>query len=329
MLIKRIAGLVYFPDSRPGIRREKRGRGFAYFNPDGVRITDADERSRLASLAVPPAYGDVWICPRADGHLQATGRDARGRKQYRYHPDWTSFRSETKFSQLPDFGAALPRIRRRVDADLRGEAGELSFALAAVVTLIDRLALRVGHPEYAAENGSYGATTLRMKHVRVRDDAIRLAFTAKGGKRVQRTLKDKRLHRILHALDDLPGRELIRWIDADGVSHGVASEAVNAYLADSAAIPGATAKTFRTWRGTLSAFGVAVKEEALSLRLMAETAAETLHNTPTIARKSYIHPDVLALAKRPFAERSPLARALSPVPGLTRPEGALLAFLRG
>ena len=328
-MLKRIAGLVYYPDSRPGIRREKKGRGFAYYTPDGERITDPDERTRLAALAVPPAYTDVWICPRPDGHLQATGRDARGRKQYRYHPDWTSFRSEDKFSHLAEFGAALPRIRRRVSSDLRGHAGELSFALAAVVTLIDRLALRVGHPEYAAENGSYGATTLRMKHVRVRDDAIRLSFTAKGGKKVQRTLRDKRLNRILHELDDLPGHELIRWIDDEGVSHAVSSEAVNAYLAESAGIPGATAKTFRTWRGTLSAFDVAVTVESLSLKRLAEAAAETLHNTPTIARKSYIHPDVLTLAKRPFAERSPLAAADSPVAGLTKPEGALLAFLGG
>ena len=322
-----IPSLVYYPDSEPGIRRLRRGRGFSYVAPDGTRIDDAGERARIASLAVPPAYDDVWICPLRDGHLQATGVDARARKQYRYHPDWTAFRARDKFAHLAEFGAALPRIRRRVTADLKGEAGERSFALAAVVTLIDRLALRVGHPDYAAENGSYGATTLRMKHVKVGEDGIRLSFTAKGGHKVRRTLKDRKLHRILQALDDLPGKELIRWVDAEGASHAVSSEQVNAYLAEAAGVDGATAKTFRTWRGTLAAFETAVREEAISIKALSEAAAETLHNTPTIARNSYIHPDVIALTDVPAEERARLAAIPAPVAGLTKPEGALLAFL--
>ncbi|HLS18663.1 MAG TPA: hypothetical protein VK090_02550, partial [Paracoccaceae bacterium] len=199
------AGLVYYPDSHPGIARKRCGRGFSYIDPEGDRITDREERARIATLAVPPAWEDVWICPTPKGHLQATGLDQRGRKQYRYHPDWTEFQAQRKFDQLPDFGRRLPRIRRRLARDLAGNPGEQRFALAALVSLIDRLGLRVGNRGYLDENGSYGATTLKHRHLRIEPDRITLRFRAKSGQRVQRTLKNPKLQRVLSEIDDLPG----------------------------------------------------------------------------------------------------------------------------
>ncbi len=318
--------LVYYPDSRPGITRRRQGRGFSYFAADGTRIDDAGERRRLGALGVPPAYEDVWISPLPNGHLQATGRDVRQRKQYRYHEDWTAYRAQLKFDQLVGFGAGLPRLRRRVAADLSGEAGEQQFALAAVVAMIDRLAVRVGNPEYAEENGSFGATTFLSRHVRLEAGEIRLAYTGKGGKRVRQRLRDRRLHRVLQTLHDLPGRALVTWLDEAKQSHSVASEQVNAYIADAVAREGATAKTFRTWSGTVAAFEEAVRAEAPTIRSMTEAAAERLSNTPAIARKSYVHPDVLRLRECPASARRALLE-VPPIHGLRKSEGALLAYL--
>ncbi len=322
-----IASLVYYPDDRPGIRRLRRGRGFSYLAPDGTRIDDAGERRRIGALGVPPAYEDVWISPLAHGHLQATGRDVRQRKQYRYHDDWTAFRSRQKYDQLVPFGMALPRLRRRVAADLSGEAGEQSFAIAAVVAMIDRIAVRVGHPEYAEENGSFGATTIRSRHVRLEGGEIRLAFTGKGGRKIRSRLRDRRLHQVLQRLDDLPGRELVSWLDTEGNPHRVSSEQVNAYIADAVACDGASAKTFRTWSGSLAAFERAVREEKPTIRTMSEAAAERLSNTPSIARTSYIHPAILSLKDADIDDRTALLGRPPPVSGLRKAEGALLAFL--
>lgn len=316
--------LVYYPDDRPGISRRRCGRGFSYFAPDGTLIEDADERSRLASLAVPPAYEDVWICPRPDGHLQATGVDARRRKQYRYHPDWTAWRARRKFNHLVEFGEALPRLRRRVKRELSGEAGDRTFALAAVVALLDRTAMRIGQPESAKLNGTRGATTLARRHLHLDDEEIRLTYRAKGGKLVRRRLRDRGLHKVLHALDDLPGRDLIRWVDDAGNPHSVTSEAVNAWIAEVVDEAEATAKTFRTWAGTLAAFEVALREERPTIRAMSEAAAERLANTPTIARTSYIHPDVIALAGTGI---EPVDDPSAPS-GLRKGEAQLLHHLR-
>ena len=317
--------LVYYPDDRPGIARRRCGRGFTYIAADGTTIDDAVERSRLAALAVPPAYQDVWICPRPDGHLQATGRDARRRKQYRYHPEWTAWRAHRKFGHLVEFGEALPRLRRRVARDLSGDAGDRAFAVAAIVALLDRTAMRIGHPGNVALNGTYGATTLTRRHIELGDSEIRLNYRAKGGRNVNATLHDRKLHRVLHALHDLPGRTLVDWIDDEGQPHAVASEAVNEWIADVVGEAEATAKTFRTWAGTLAAFELALREARPSIRAMSEAAAERLANTPAIARSSYIHPDVIALADAPL-DVDALDTRDTPS-GLRKAEAQLLAHL--
>lgn len=315
--------LVYYPDTEPGIRRRKAGRGFCYYSPDGGLIRDPEERGRLASLAVPPAYQDVWICPLPHGHLQATGIDVRGRKQYRYHPRWTEFRAQLKYGDLADFGRMLPRIRRRIARDLSGEPGERSFAVAAVVAMIDRLSVRVGHADYAEENGTYGATTLRHNHLKLTRKGLSLRYPGKGGKEVLRQVRDTRLGRVLHDLDDLPGATLVSWLDAEGRAREVTAGDVNAYLAEVTGTERFTAKTFRTWNGSVAALEAVVPGERPKIKALAEAAAERLANTPTIARNSYIHPEVIRLTEEP--ERCP---ADAPeVAGLRRDERRLLALL--
>lgn len=321
------ADLVYYPDDRPGIRRERRGRGFSYIAPDGTRIARGPERARIEALAVPPAYEDVWICPLPEGHLQATGYDARARKQYRYHPEWRDWRERVKYDDLLAFGAALPAIRRRIRRDLGQEAGEKDFAVAAVLALVDRLAIRVGHPDYAAENRSYGATTLTGRHLRLKDGTFHLSYRSKGGARVRTRLRDRGLARVLHRLHDLPGRTLVSWLDDRGEAHGVTSTHVNRVLSDIAGRPGITAKTFRTWAGSAAALEAALAAEAPTIKAMAEAAAERLHNTPAIARQSYIHPAVIALAEATPAERAALVEDLPPREGLRKAERALLRLL--
>lgn len=290
-------GIVYYPDDRPGITRRRCGRGFRYLAPDGTSINDTAERKRLAALAVPPAYEDVWMCPLPHGHLLATGRDARNRKQYRYHPDWAAERARTKFELLPEFGRLLPRLRRRVRRDLSEDAGEKVFALASAVALIDRAAMRVGGDEYARENGSYGALTLKQRHVSLNGKGLKLHYTAKGGKRVRKQMADRTLARILNKIGDLPGATLLSWLDADGTPQTLSSHALNDYITSACGKDEITAKTFRTWAGTLSAFEVAQAGPA-TIKEMSQAAATRLHNTPTIARNSYIHPKVIALAQR-------------------------------
>lgn len=324
-------GLVYVTDAEPGITRRRCGRGFVFRGPDG-RLLDRAERARILRLGVPPAYEKVWICPLENGHLQATGYDARGRKQYRYHPDWGSWRSQAKYALLPAFGEALPRLRRRVARDLKAEAGELAFSLAALTMLIDRTFLRVGSSAYAEENKTFGATTLLARHVKLKDGEVRLDFRAKGGKRVRQVLKDRRLHRILQEIEDLPGRNLFTWIDEEGHVRRVASHHVNEYLAEATGLSGASAKTFRTWGGSLAAFAVArATEGKLTVKMMAEGAAERLHNTPTISRTSYIHPRILGLADLKPHERTAQLEAVQPadLPDLRSDERRMLGFLLG
>ena len=320
--------LIFYPDTRPGIRRERRGRGFSYIAPDGTRIDAAPERARIAALAVPPAYEEVWICPRADGHLQATGRDARARKQYRYHPDWRTFREALKYDQLASFGESLPALRRHIRRTLRqAEPGDQAFAIAAILALIDRASLRVGSPGYARENRTFGATTLRHRHLALDGDHIKLTYRAKGGQLVRKTLKDATLNRTLARLDDLPGPELASWIDEEGSARAVTAGELNALLAAQTGTEGLTAKTFRTWNGSAAAIEVALKAENLTIKAMTEAAAERLANTPAIARKSYIHPQVIALTDISWDDR----RALLKAPGqggLRQAESALLHLLQ-
>ncbi|SHI73918.1 DNA topoisomerase-1 [Palleronia salina] len=327
--MKDVPDLVYYPDTRPGITRRRAGRGWSYTAPDGTRIDDRAERRRLDALAVPPAYGDVWICPRADGHLQATGRDDRDRKQYRYHAAWTAFRARRKFDDLAGFGAALPAIRRRIRRDLQGAAGDRAVATAAVLAMIDRLSLRVGNRDYAEENGTYGATTLRPRHVQLGPDALKLRYPGKGGATIKRSLRDKRLAQVLHQLDDLPCATLVTWLDDAGAAHEVTSSQVNELLHDITGQDGFTAKTFRTWNGTTAAMEIALKEDRLTIKAMAEAAANRLGNTPTIARNSYIHPEVIALTDRDADDRAALADAAPDRRGLRIAERAVLHLLTG
>lgn len=330
------SGLVYVSDTEPGIRRQKRGKGFCFRLPDGSVLKDRETLLRIRALGVPPAYADVWICLNPVGHLQATGFDARGRKQYRYHPGWQAMRADHKFDQLARFGDALPRIRRRIARDLAEGVTATEGVLAALAMLLDLTHIRVGNMTYAKENKTYGATTLLKRHLRIEHDKIELRFRAKGGKRVQRSLRHPRLQRSLEAIADLPGRRLFAWRDADGAHHSVESGRLNSYLCEVADLA-VSAKTFRTWGGSVAAFEAASEalkaDEIPKIKALCQAASEELHNTPAICRKSYIHPRVLDLAQTNQQSLRILASAILAEPptairGLSRPENLFLAFLK-
>lgn len=320
-------GLIYVSDTEPGIRRRRKGKGFSYTLPDGKTLADEIQRARIHALGLPPAYDNVWICIDENGHLQATGFDVRGRKQYRYHKDWQAFRSTGKFHQLIEFGNALPKIRRTVLRHLDTGAEDINGVLAALTILLDEAHLRVGNQAYVKENDTYGATTLLKRHLKIVDGRIELKFRAKGGKRVQRSLKHPRLQKILEEIADLPGRQLFVWKDGTGALKPIDSGRLNAYLADISGIA-ISAKTFRTWAGSLAAFGAA--RSAMSegrrptVKGMSEAAAEVLHNTPAISRSSYIHPAIIALsAKDETLEEG----SAEPLRGLRADENRMLDFL--
>lgn len=295
----RDAGLRYVTDSRPGIRRIRSGRGFRYVRPDGSSV-DRDHAAWIKRLAIPPAWQDVWICPDRRGHLQATGHDARGRKQYRYHPDWRAQRDEVKYDRLLDFASALPRIRRRVRRDLALTGLPREKVLAAVVRLLETTLLRVGNAEYARENNSFGLTTLRNRHVKVGTSKVQLRFVGKAGKVAEVTLEDRLLARIVGRLQDLPGQELFQYIGEDGDSHAIGSEDVNAYLQEASGAD-FTAKDFRTWAGSVRAAAVLRREEAPSGEALArksvvraiKAVSEELGNTPAVSRSAYVHPAII------------------------------------
>ncbi len=294
------AGLRYVSDAGPGIERRRAGKGFVYIGPDGRRLTDAERVAWIKALAIPPAWTDVWISPIKSGHLQATGRDARGRKQYRYHPRWREVRDEAKYGRLIDFARALPRIRRRTDRDLRRRGLPREKVLALVVRLLEATLIRVGNDEYARENRSYGLSTMRDRHVEVRGATLRFSFRGKGGKEHAIDVRDERLARIVRQVQELPGQTLFQYHDADGSRQEVTSGDVNAYLRE---ISGAdfTAKDFRTWAGTVAATMALqelseIDDEAGRKRAIVravETVAELLGNTPTVCRACYVHPDVI------------------------------------
>src|SRR3954452_10437756 len=295
------AGLVYVSDEDRGIRRERRGDAFEYYKPNGDKLTDEAVLERIRKLAIPPAYTDVWICPRANGHLQATGRDARGRKQYRYHPQFREVRESTKFEHMMEFARALPRVRAKLaeHMGLRGLPREK--VLATVVHLLETTLIRVGNDDYAKANKSYGLTTLRDPHVKVDGSELRFQFKGKSGKTWRLQVKDRRVAKIVKAGQDLPGQELFQYVDENGERKDVTSADVNAYLKE---ITGRdiTAKDFRTWAGTVLA-ALALQEfetfdtEAKAkknVRAAIERVASRLGNTPTICRKCYIHPEILS-----------------------------------
>jgi DNA topoisomerase I len=295
-----ISGLRYSADTQPGIRRRRAGRGFTYTGPDGQTIRDKAVKARLQALAIPPAWTDVWICPDENGHLQATGRDARGRKQHRYHARWSARRGEMKFDRMLAFAKALPRIRKRRDHDLALREMPREKVLAAVVQLLESTLIRVGNDEYARQNRSFGLTTLRDRHATIDGSTIRFRFRGKSGKQHEVGLRDRRLATIVRRCQELPGQELLQYVDEDGEVRDIGSADVNAYLRE---ISGEdfTAKDFRTWAGTVLAYralrALAPAESDTGSKRNITAAmrdtAERLGNTPAVARSSYVHPAVV------------------------------------
>jgi len=294
------AGLRYVTDEQPGYTRKAKGDGFEYFDAAGKRINDEPRTLRINRLAIPPAYKDVWICPTANGHLQATGRDARGRKQYRYHERWREVRDENKYGRMLPFAAALPKIRRRITADLGLPGLPRNKVLATVLSIMQRTFIRIGNEEYARENKSFGLTTMRNRHVKVKGASLRFTFRGKSGVSHEVDVDDRRLAKIVRKMEDLPGQEIFAYVDEEGAARDVKSQDVNDYLRE---ISGEdfTAKDFRTWAGTvlaavaLHALELAETETAAKKNIKAAVTAvsKILGNTPAVCRKCYVHPAVL------------------------------------
>lgn len=322
---------LHFCDDRaPGITRRRIKRGeretWAYWAPDGTRIVDRDEIDRLNAIGLPPAYTDAWFNPDPCGHLQATGIDARGRKQYRYHPGFRLIRESAKFDGTALFGSLLPRVRKRVEADLALRALCRTRAVASVVRLLDTGGIRVGNEAYVKANKSFGATTLRMRHARLAGRTLRLRFTAKSGKLREMAVTDRSLIRFVRQMQDLPGQHLFQYVDEEGSPCPVSSTDVNAYLRETMG-QDFTAKHFRTWHASVLAFQLlAEATTTLTVKALATEVSERLGNTPAIARKSYIHPAVLALVENQADWRRAL-RLPRATRWLTRHERGLLALL--
>jgi DNA topoisomerase-1 len=294
-----VPGLRHASDRRSGITRRRSGRGFAYRDPEGRTIRDPAEIRRIRSLAIPPAWTDVWICPYPNGHLQATGRDARGRKQYRYHTRFRGRRETAKYERLIAVAQALPKIRERVDADLARPGLDRQKVLAAIVRLLELTLIRVGNDEYARLNRSFGLTTLRDRHASVRGSSVRFRFKGKSGKQHEVGLRDRRLAGIVRRCQDLPGQELFQYVGEDGEPVDIASDDVNGYLRDIA--PEVTAKDFRTWAGTVLAYRAlraldppgSEREASKNVVAAIRRTADLLGNTPAVCRKAYVHPVVV------------------------------------
>ena len=333
------AGLRYVTDARPGIRRKKVGTRMVYLDADGKIIRDAEVLGRIKSLAIPPAWRDVWICPCAHGHVQATGLDAKGRKQYRYHPRWREVRDETKYDRMLVFGRILPRIRRRVERDLARPGLPREKILATVVRLLETTLIRVGNEEYARQNDSFGLTTMRDRHVDVSGATLKFEFRGKSGIAHAIDLTDRRLAHIVKQSQDLPGYELFQYVDEQGGRHSIDASDVNAYLKEIAGEE-FTAKDFRTWAGTVLAARALQEFRAFDSKAQAkrnvvqaiESVAKRLGNTKAVCRKCYIHPAVIdlymdgallqTLARRVKKE---LTRSLHDLPA---EEAAVLALLQ-
>lgn len=329
------AGLIYVSDSDPGIYRRRAGKGFTYWDSKGRRITDDKTLRRIRALVIPPAWTDVWICARPNGHIQATGRDAKGRKQYRYHARWHERRGADKFGRLVMFGELLPTIRERVNRDLSLPGLPREKVLATVVKLLDIAHIRIGNQEYARANRSFGLTTLRDRHVKVNGSALKFKFRGKSGKEHSIDLKDRRLARIVQRCQEVPGQELFQYLDDDGQPQDIRSQDVNDYLRE---ITGQdfTAKEFRTWGGTLLALQafqqLGVCESATQAKRSAAAiirhVAEQLGNTPTVCKKYYVYPALVEA----YLDGSlfDLLRTLEAtnVPGLESDEDILIALVK-
>jgi DNA topoisomerase I len=295
------AGLTYVSDEEPGIRRRKAGKGFTFLKPDGSKVTDEKTLERIRKLAIPPAYTDVWICPKANGHIQATGRDAKGRKQYRYHPQFREVREGTKYEHMLAFARSLPAIRATIDEHMSRRGLPREKVLATIVHLLETTLIRVGNQDYAKQNKSYGLTTLKDPHVKVEGGELRFVFKGKSGKSWRLNVKDRRVAKIVKACQDIPGQHLFQYIDEEGERQSVTSADVNAYLRE---ISGRdiTAKDFRTWAGTVLAAMALAEFETFdseakakkNVRAAIEQVASRLGNTPTICRKCYVHPEVFS-----------------------------------
>jgi DNA topoisomerase-1 len=333
------AHLRYVSDDRPGFTRKPDGKGgWIFFDTDGKRITDEAVIARINALGIPPAYRDVWICPVANGHLQATGRDARGRKQYRYHPRWREVRDAAKYDRMLAFGAMLPAIRRRVDADLSRRGMPREKVLATIVYLLEKTCIRVGNDEYAHSNQSYGLTTLLNEHVHISGSTLRFRFRGKSGKDHDIALHDAAAARILRKCQELPGHELFEYIGDDGVVHRVHSEDINDYLREAAEGEEFSAKDFRTWAGTLFcaaylAEGEAAASQSQAKRLIAEAVkrvSQRLGNTPAICRKCYVHPAVIEAFEAGAAvlDNTLSTHAAADEFDLSPDEAAVLRFLK-
>jgi DNA topoisomerase-1 len=328
--------LRYTTDRKPGIRRTRHGSTFRYHAVDGRRITSAEELARIRSLVIPPAWEDVWICTDPLGHLQATGRDARGRKQYRYHPKWRVVRDETKYERLLGFAQALPRIRERADRDTRRSGMTREKVLATVVQLLERTLIRVGNDEYAKQNRSFGLTTLRDGHVDVRGGRLRFTFKGKSGVAHEIQLDDRRLARIVRACREIPGYDLFQYYDEDGERQAIGSADVNAYLKE---ISGEeyTSKDFRTWAGTVHAAEVlracgpcrSETEGKRNIVRAVESVAKRLGNTKAVSRKCYIHPTVFDAYVDGLMTKMRVVKRTSRSPyGLSDAEASVLALLQ-
>jgi len=318
--------LCYVDDQSPGITRRRRGRYWQYFDSAGKRVTDRDEIDRLNAVGLPPAYRDAWFCPKANGHIQAIGYDDKGRKQYRYHPYFRESQEAAKYERCADFGRALTKLRKRVEADLKKRKLSRETVVAAVVRLLDIGRIRVGNEAYAQSNKSYGATTLRNRHARVRGKTVKMRFKAKSGIERELSITDRRLSRIVRRCQDLPGQHLFQYINGDGDPHPVSSTDVNDYIRDATG-EDFTAKHFRTWSASVIAFEriCAAGEEGIGLNAMLEPVAEALGNTPAISRKSYVHPALIEAVKD---RKSALAlQCPRPTKYLSSAERGLIRFL--
>ena len=331
----RAAGLRYVSDREPGFARRRRGRGFQYIDADGGSVS-SEQVGRIEELAIPPAWTDVWICRSANGHLQATGRDARGRKQYRYHPRWREVRDETKYHRLLAFGKALPRIRRRVEKDMSRRALSRERVVATVVHLLDTTNIRVGNDEYARENKSFGLTTMRERHVEVDGSHISFRFRGKSGKMHDVELTDPRAARVLRRCEELPGQELFQYVDEQGEVVDIDSDDVNGYLQD---VSRDDFKDFRTWSGTVLAawalqelgqFGSRTQAKRQVVAAVQSVSTE-LGNTPAICRRCYVHPEVfdahLDGSLGGVLEKEAARKLSKDLAGLTPEEAAVLALL--
>ena len=291
--------LCYVDDSTPGITRKRRGRYWQYFGPDGERITDREEIDRLNAIGLPPAYENCWFCPKPNGHIQAIGYDAKGRKQYRYHPDFRAKQESRKYERLAEFGLKLPKLRKRVEEDIAGKPTSCEAVIAAVVRLIDETHMRIGNEQYAKSNKSFGATTLRRRHVKIERGKVKICYPGKHGIKRTVTVTDRRLVRIARRTQDLPGQHLFEFIDEEGEVRPVTSTDVNDYIKEATGEE-FTAKDFRTWGASVIAFKEMARrghKKRVNLKSVIAPVAEALGNTPAISRKSYVHPALIEAAK--------------------------------